>query len=164
MWLYVCIEGLAVVAEEAKDPSRTVPRGYSCRRFSPWWRLRLGVRHPDRAGVGDPRKPATIDYPLLAALGSVLSRDDTSLTRLFCRDRAVSGRSPVQRDHRLPRQIPALARSRRAFARLAVRGQPASAVRRIAALIAGGLVGIAWPSAPDGRISSSSCPCARRRW
>lgn len=80
MWLYVCIEGLAVVAEEAKDPTRTIPRGYLSAILT-LVLLAFGVVILT-AGVGDPRRLATIDYPLLAALATVLGAEH-DVTRLF---------------------------------------------------------------------------------
>lgn len=139
MWLYVCIEGLAVVAEEAKDPARTVPRGYLSAILT-LVLLAFGVVILT-AGVGDPRKLATIDYPLLAALASVLGSEH-GLTRLFA---GIGLFGLIASFNGIiiaySRQIFALARSGYLPGWLA-RVSPKRQVPH-AALIAGGLFGVA---------------------
>jgi ethanolamine permease len=93
------------------------------------------------AGVGDPRKLATIDYPLLAALGSVLGAEH-GLTRLFA---GIGLFGLIASFNGIiiaySRQIFALARSGYLPAWLA-RVSPRRQVPHTA-LIAGGLFGVA---------------------
>lgn len=80
IWFYLAIEGVAMVAEEVEDPKRMIKRGYSYGILTLVF-LALGVMILT-GGVGDWRELSTIDYPLPAALGIVLGRDN-ALTQIF---------------------------------------------------------------------------------
>jgi len=80
IWFYLAIEGVAMVAEEVEDPKRMIKRGYSYGILTLVF-LALGVMILT-GGVGDWRELSTIDYPLPAALGIVLGRDNP-LTQIF---------------------------------------------------------------------------------
>jgi ethanolamine permease len=80
IWFYLAIEGVAMVAEEVKDPHRNIPRGYITGIFT-LTLLALGVMIL-AGGVTDWRKLSAIDYPLPETIGLVLGKDN-SLTKLF---------------------------------------------------------------------------------
>jgi ethanolamine permease len=80
IWFYLAIEGVAMVAEEVKDPHRNIPRGYITGIFT-LTLLALGVMVL-AGGVTDWRKLSAIDYPLPETIGLVLGKDN-SLTKLF---------------------------------------------------------------------------------
>ena len=80
IWFYVAIEGVAMVAEEAKDPRRTVPKGYIYGILT-LTLLALGVMILT-GGITDWQRLSNIDYPLPESIGIVLGRQN-SLTRLF---------------------------------------------------------------------------------
>lgn len=80
IWFYLAIEGVAMVAEEVKDPQRHIPRGYIAGIVT-LAVLALGVMTLT-GGIGDWRNLSTIDYPLPAAIALVLGKDST-FTRLF---------------------------------------------------------------------------------
>ncbi len=73
IWFYLAIEGVAMVAEEVKNPKRTIPKGYLS-GLGTLVVLVLGVSVLT-AGVADWRRLSTIDYPLPEALGIVLGRE-----------------------------------------------------------------------------------------
>ena len=80
IWLYVCIEGVAMGAEETSDVKKDIPRGY----ISGILTLRvlaLGVMILT-GGIGDWRPLASMDYPLPASIALVLGAR-SPLTRLF---------------------------------------------------------------------------------
>lgn len=70
IWFFVAIEGVAMVAEEVRNPKRTIPRGYLSAIFTLVF-LALGVMVLS-AGVGDWRQLARIDNPLPEALALAL--------------------------------------------------------------------------------------------
>ncbi len=80
IWLYVCIEGVAMVAEEVKDPQRNIPAGYI-------WGivtlvlLALGVMFCT-GGITTWQSLSTIDYPLPKAISIALG-EHNSITKLF---------------------------------------------------------------------------------
>lgn len=80
IWFYLAIEGVAMVAEEVEDPKRTISLGYI------YGILTLVVLAMAvmifTGGVAPWQQLSEIDYPLPAALGIVLGRDN-SLTQLF---------------------------------------------------------------------------------
>ncbi|MCD9015664.1 ethanolamine permease [Parachryseolinea silvisoli] len=80
IWFYLAIEGVAMVAEEVKDPQRHIPRGYIAGIVT-LTVLALGVMILT-GGIGDWRTLSNIDYPLPEAIGLVLGKDNT-ITRLF---------------------------------------------------------------------------------
>ncbi len=80
IWFYLAIEGVAMVAEEVEDPKRMIKRGYIYGILTLVF-LALGVMILT-GGVADWRLLSTIDYPLPAALGIVLGRDN-ALTQIF---------------------------------------------------------------------------------
>lgn len=80
IWFYLAIEGVAMVAEEVEDPKRTISLGYIYGILT-LVVLALAVMI-FTGGVAHWRQLSEIDYPLPAALGIVLGRDN-SLTQLF---------------------------------------------------------------------------------
>ncbi len=138
MWLYVCIEGVAMVAEEVKDPEKNIPKGYISGILT-LMLLAIGVMVLT-GGITDWRQLSNIDYPLPESIGIVLGKQ-SRLTKIFAGiglfgllasfNGIIIGYS---------RQIFALSRSRylpAVLARLSARHQTPDL-----ALIAGGLLGI----------------------
>jgi len=80
IWFYVAIEGVAMVAEEAREPRRTIPRGYLYGIFT-LTLLALGVMILT-GGITDWQLLAHIDYPLPESIGIVLGKQN-SITKLF---------------------------------------------------------------------------------
>lgn len=80
IWFYLAIEGVAMVAEEVKDPERNIPRGYIS-GMATLTLLALGVMILT-GGITDWRKLSNMDYPLPEAIAIVLGRG-SSLTKLF---------------------------------------------------------------------------------
>src|SRR5476651_86045 len=80
VWFYLAIEGVAMTAEEVKDPKRDIPKGYIAGLATLIF-LALGVSVLT-GGITDWHKLANIDYPLPEAIGIVLGKTN-SLTRLF---------------------------------------------------------------------------------
>lgn len=80
IWLYVCIEGVAMVAEEVKDPARNIPIGYISGILT-LVLLAIAVMVLT-GGITDWRTLSAIDYPLPAAIGIVLGRD-SGITKIF---------------------------------------------------------------------------------
>ncbi len=72
IWFYLAIEGVAMVAEEVKDPRRTIPRGYLL-SIGTLVVLAIGTMLVC-AGAGDWRALSTLDYPLPETLAMVLGR------------------------------------------------------------------------------------------
>ncbi|MBC8151298.1 MAG: ethanolamine permease, partial [Bacteroidetes bacterium] len=72
IWFYLAIEGVAMVAEEVKNPRRTIPRGYLL-SIGTLVVLALGTMLVC-AGAGDWRTLSTLDYPLPETLALVLGR------------------------------------------------------------------------------------------
>ena len=80
IWFYLAIEGVAMVAEEVKDPQRHIPRGYIAGIVT-LTVLALGVMILT-GGIGDWRTLSNMDYPLPEAIGMVLGKNNT-ITQLF---------------------------------------------------------------------------------
>ena len=80
MWLYVCIEGVAMVAEEVKDPAKTIPAGYISGILT-LMLLAIGVMVLT-GGITDWQRLTAIDYPLPESIGIVLGKNN-SVTKLF---------------------------------------------------------------------------------
>ncbi len=73
IWFYLAIEGVAMAAEEAKDPSKSIPVAYIAGILT-LVVLALGVMILT-GGVGDWRNFASVDYPLPEAMAVVVGRD-----------------------------------------------------------------------------------------
>ena len=80
IWFYLAIEGVAMVAEEVRDPRRTIPRGYGYGLLT-LVVLALGVMMLT-GGATDWRALSRLDYPLPETLAQVLGRD-SRWTRFF---------------------------------------------------------------------------------
>ncbi|HEY0245793.1 MAG TPA: ethanolamine permease [Mucilaginibacter sp.] len=80
VWFYLAIEGVAMVAEEVKDPKRNIPKGYISGLVT-LVLLALGVMVLT-GGITDWRKLSTIDYPLPEAIAIVLGATN-GLTKIF---------------------------------------------------------------------------------
>jgi ethanolamine permease len=80
IWFYLAIEGVAMVAEEVKDPKRNIPKGYIY-GLATLILLALGVM-VFTGGVTNWQKLSTIDYPLPEAVGLVLGRE-SNWTQVF---------------------------------------------------------------------------------
>jgi ethanolamine permease len=80
VWFYLGIEGVAMVAEEVKDPKRNIPKGYIA-GIATLVVLALAVMIFS-GGVGDWKSLSTIDYPLPASISMVLGKTN-SWTKIF---------------------------------------------------------------------------------
>lgn len=72
IWFFLAIEGVAMAAEEVKDPDRTIPRGYISGILT-LVVLAFGVMI-FAGGAGDWSKLSGIDYPLPEAMAMVVGR------------------------------------------------------------------------------------------
>jgi ethanolamine permease len=80
IWFFVAIEGVAMVAEEVKEPKTTIPKAYISSIITLVF-LALGVMVLS-GGVGDWQKLSTIDYPLPETLSMALGKN-SSLSKVF---------------------------------------------------------------------------------
>jgi ethanolamine permease len=80
IWFYLAIEGVAMVAEEAKDPKRTIPKGYIYGIITLMF-LAMGVMILT-GGVTDWQKLSAIDFPLPESIKIVLGSQN-SFTKFF---------------------------------------------------------------------------------
>ena len=80
VWFYLAIEGVAMVAEEVKDPKRNIPRGYISALVTLVF-LALGVMILT-GGITDWRRLTHMDYPLPEAISIALGKG-SGLTKLF---------------------------------------------------------------------------------
>lgn len=80
IWLYVCIEGVAMVAEEVRDIKKDIPKGYISGIIT-LTILALAVMI-FTGGVTNWQQLSAIDYPLPEAIGIVLGKGN-QLTRVF---------------------------------------------------------------------------------
>lgn len=80
IWLYVCIEGVAMVAEEVRDIKKDIPKGYISGILT-LTVLALAVMITT-GGITNWQRLSNIDYPLPESIGIVLGKDN-SITRLF---------------------------------------------------------------------------------
>jgi len=80
VWFYLAIEGVAMVAEEVKEPKRNIPKGYIY-GLGTLIVLALGVMILT-GGITDWRKLSNLDYPLPEAIGIVLGKAN-GLTKIF---------------------------------------------------------------------------------
>ena len=138
VWLYLGIEGVAMVAEEVKNPQRNIPKGYLW-GIATLVLLALGVMIFS-GGVGDWRRLGTIDYPLPETISMVFGKQN-SLTKMFA---GIGLFGLIASFHSLiigySRQIFALSRSGflpKALSKVNTRFQTPHW-----ALLAGGIVGI----------------------
>jgi ethanolamine permease len=74
IWFYLAIEGVAMVAEEVKDPQRNIPKGYIY-GIGTLVLLALGVMF-FTGGITDPNKLSNIDYPLPESISIVLGKNN----------------------------------------------------------------------------------------
>src|SRR5258708_1529974 len=72
VWFYLAIEGVAMVAEEVKEPKRNIPKGYISALATLVF-LALGVMI-FTGGITDWRKLSNLDYPLPAAISVALGK------------------------------------------------------------------------------------------
>ncbi|MGZ3819601.1 MAG: ethanolamine permease [Mucilaginibacter sp.] len=80
VWFYLAIEGVAMVAEEVKDPKRNIPKGYIYGLATLVF-LAFGVMILT-GGITDWRKLSSLDYPLPEAISVVLGKSN-GLTKIF---------------------------------------------------------------------------------
>jgi len=80
IWLFLGIEGVAMVAEEVKDPNKNIPKGYLM-GIGTLIFLALGVMILT-GGIGDWHLLSKIDYPLPEAIGMVMGKNN-QLTTIF---------------------------------------------------------------------------------
>jgi len=80
VWFYLAIEGVAMVAEEVKEPKRNIPKGYISGLVTLVF-LALGVMILT-GGITDWHKLSNIDYPLPEAISIVLGKSN-GLTKIF---------------------------------------------------------------------------------
>ena len=80
IWFFLAIEGVAMVAEEVKEPRRTIPIAYISAIIT-LVILALGVMILS-AGIGDWRLLATIDHPMPEALAMALGQN-SGLAKIF---------------------------------------------------------------------------------
>ncbi|MEJ2061329.1 MAG: ethanolamine permease [Gammaproteobacteria bacterium] len=73
IWFYLAIEGLAMAAEEAHEPKRTIPKGFIA-AIATLVILALGVMFI-AGGVGDWHQLSDKDYPLPAAMAMAVGKD-----------------------------------------------------------------------------------------
>lgn len=73
IWFYLAIEGVAMAAEEAKEPKKSIPVAYVSGILT-LVVLALGVMILT-GGVGDWRNFSSVDYPLPEAMASVVGKD-----------------------------------------------------------------------------------------
>ncbi len=80
VWFYLAIEGVAMVAEEVKEPSKNIPKGYIS-GLATLTILALGVMILT-GGLTDWHTLSNLDYPLPEAIAVALGRAN-GLTKLF---------------------------------------------------------------------------------
>ena len=80
VWFYLAIEGVAMVAEEVKDPKRNIPKGYIS-GLATLVLLALGVMI-FTGGITDWRKLSGLDYPLPEAISIAIGKT-SSFTKIF---------------------------------------------------------------------------------
>lgn len=80
VWFYLAIEGMAMVAEEVKEPKKNIPKGYIS-AMATLVLLALAVMILT-GGVSDWHKLSSLDYPLPEAIGLVMGKG-SGLTKIF---------------------------------------------------------------------------------
>jgi len=138
IWLYLGIEGVAMVAEEVDHPQKNIPKGYIAGILT-LVLLALGVML-FAGGIADWRQLSNIDYPLPESIGIALGKTN-SWTKAFA---GIGLFGLIASFHGLiigySRQIFAMARSGFLPAQLAQLSRRFRTPNK--ALIAGGLVGL----------------------
>ncbi len=138
IWFYLAIEGVAMVAEEAREPKRTIPAGYISGIVT-LAILALGVMILT-GGITRWENLSDIDYPLPEAIGIVMG-SQSSFTKLFA---GIGLFGLVASFHSIitgySRQIFALARAQYLPSFLAGIHPASRTPQR--AMVAGGLIGI----------------------
>lgn len=74
VWFFLGIEGLAMTAEEVKDPKKNIPKGYLWALFT-LVILALGIMIVS-GGIGNWKDLARIDYPLPESVAMALGKDN----------------------------------------------------------------------------------------
>lgn len=74
IWFFLGIEGLAMTAEEVKDPKKNIPKGYLWALFT-LVVLALGIMIVS-GGIGNWKDLARIDYPLPESVAMALGKDN----------------------------------------------------------------------------------------
>jgi ethanolamine permease len=80
VWFYLAIEGVAMVAEEVKEPKKNIPKGYIS-GLATLVLLALGVMI-FTGGLTDWRNLSGLDYPLPEAISIAIGKNN-SFTKLF---------------------------------------------------------------------------------
>jgi ethanolamine permease len=80
VWLYLAIEGVAMVVEEVKEPKKNIPRGYISAILTLVF-LALAVMILT-GGIANWHQLDSLAYPLPASIGIVLGNDN-GITKLF---------------------------------------------------------------------------------
>src|SRR6202012_2615219 len=80
VWFYLAIEGVAMIAEEVKEPKKNIPKGYLYGLGTLMF-LALGVML-FTGGITDWRKLSNLDYPLPEAISIALGKA-SSFTKIF---------------------------------------------------------------------------------
>ncbi|TCC90069.1 ethanolamine permease [Pedobacter frigiditerrae] len=80
VWFYLAIEGVAMVAEEVKDPKKNIPRGYISSLATLIF-LAFGIMILT-GGITNWHQLSSIDYPLPEAIAIVLGKSNV-LTKIF---------------------------------------------------------------------------------
>ncbi|MHA4895700.1 ethanolamine permease [Pedobacter sp. PWIIR3] len=80
VWFYLAIEGVAMVAEEVKDPKKNIPKGYISSLATLVF-LAFGVMILS-GGITDWRILSKLDYPLPEAIAIVLGKS-SNVTKIF---------------------------------------------------------------------------------
>lgn len=80
VWFYLAIEGVAMVAEEVKDPKKNIPRGYISSLATLVF-LAFGIMILT-GGITNWHQLSSIDYPLPEAIAIVLGKSNV-LTQIF---------------------------------------------------------------------------------
>lgn len=80
IWFYLAIEGVAMVAEEVKEPKKNIPKGYTYGILT-LMILALSVM-VFTGGITNWKTLTNIDYPLPESIGIVLGKQNT-ITKLF---------------------------------------------------------------------------------
>jgi ethanolamine permease len=138
IWLYVCLEGIAMVAEEVKDEKKAIAKGYISALLT-LTVLALAVMI-SVGGITNWENLDNLDYPLPESIALILGRDN-ALTKLFA---SVGLFGLIASFHGI---IITYSRQMFALARSGYLPEKLSSVSRIQkvpylALLAGGLFGI----------------------